>query len=378
MSRLHRFSLGVLLAGWVVLARAACSFPDASTPPADWTQALRQLEISRCAGGREDPSPVVKAVLEKLDAGARAPDYAPLVDATEFLLVFASGHQGPDKPDAEAWGALRKTLDESAAGLRAAVPGKGQVPVTWIDMSHNPGRPVRVGGIDIQLVPRLPCPPASATCPAFWERLDMLRVVRLMDTMSGLLTGSGLDEKLKETILRDKRWEAYRADGKHQYWWELWANGKRMKADECPTEIEDGVRRRIGYCKVPTDQIIFLHPDAGLAWMRGAQNKSDLKGAFLVELIGYYRWKWASDTSAEMDKRKGVSIAAIYADRADGGRWGVGPLFHLGDFNLGVTRWRGRKWALTVNSQLAGRYFDAKQKYLDKLKTGAYRAVEAP
>jgi len=376
MIRLQRFCVGVLLAGWVLAARAACSFPDPATPPADWTQALRQLEISRCAGGREDPSPAVKAVLAKIDAGAKAPNYEPLIDATEFLIVFASGHQGPGKPEPEAWAALRKTLDESAAGLRAAAPGQGQVPMVWIDLSRNPGQAVPVAGTSVQLVPRLACASGNP-CPAFWERLDMLRVVRLMDSMSGLLTGSRLDEKLKETIQRDKRWEAYRADGQHQYWWELWANGKRMKPSDCPTAMEDGVRRRTGYCEVPEDQLIILHPDAGLAWIRGAQSKSDLKGAFLLELLGYYRWRWASRTSADMDSRAGVSVAAIYADRAGGGRWGFGPLIHIGDVNFGVTRARGT-WSLTINSQLAGRYFDAKQKYLDKLKTGAFGAVETP
>jgi len=376
MMGLQRFCVGVLLAGWVLLARAACAFPDAATPPADWTQALRQLEISRCAGGREDPSPAVKAVLAKIDAAAKAPDYAPLIDATEFLIVFASGHQGPGKPEPDAWAALRKALDESAAGLRAARPAQGQLPVVWIDLSRNPGQAVQVAGTRLQLVPRLACAGGSP-CPAFWEHLDMLRVVRLMDGMSGLLTGSGLDDKLKETILRDEQWTAYRADGKHQYWWELWANGKRMKPSDCPTAIEDGVQRRTGFCKVPQNQLVILHPDAALAWMHGAQGKSDLKGAFLVELLGYYRWHWASETSARMEGRRGVSVAAIYADRADGGRWGFGPLVHIGDVTFGATRARGT-WSLTINSQLAGRYFDAKQKYLDKLKTGALGAAEAP
>lgn len=367
MTRLRRLTAGLVLSGCALLARAECRFPDAGSPPADWTMALRTLEVSDCVGtNREDTAPIARQVRDRIAAADASGAYAPMLEATGELAKFAAGHEGVGQDSAAGWGALRAALDNSARILSTARTGETRLQPIWRTLSSNPGTPLPMEGATVQLVPHLDCGPGP--CPAFEDRLDMLRVVRLMAAIDAVIQRPGFEDMAKAAALRDKRWDAYRADGLHQYWWELAANSVRMRRSDCPEAVDgDGVVRRRGFCNVPTSQLILLHPDVGLAWVHGAQSKADLKGAFLVELLGYYRWNW-ENASAGMTGRMGMSMAAIYADRADGGRWGFGPMFHFGDFNLGVTRAGGAPWALTVNVQLAGKYFDAKQKYLDKLK----------
>jgi hypothetical protein len=369
MTEFRRLAAAVVLYCVAFLAHAECHFPDGQTAPDNWTMALRSLEAEGCIGiSNEDKAPTARRARELIAAADKSGDHAPLLDAVDGLTRFAAAHVGAGQPNDAAWRALHGALEDSTRILTAK-PGAARLQPAWRALSANPGVPVPVDGTPVQTVVQIDC--GGPSCPAFDDRLDMLRLIRLMASVDAVLQRPGFNEMAREAALRDKRWDAYRTDSLHQYWWELAVNSRRMTASTCPEAVDiDGVKRRFGFCDVPASQVILLHPDAGLVWTRGARSKTDLKGAFLIELLGFYRWNWDSGT-AEMRNRMGMSLAAIYADRADGGRWGFGPMVHAGDFNLGVTKARATPWALTVNVELAGKVFDAKPKYLDQLKKAA-------
>jgi hypothetical protein len=206
-------------------------------------------------------------------------------------------------------------------------------------------------------------------CEDFASQLDLVRVANLMERLRGYTQSGSLAAQYEESQLALRQWEAYRSKAHHQYFWELFINGQRMGKDLCPEDAGSGMK--MGFCKVPTSQLIVLHPEAALRFSRSAAKSSDLQAALLIEIIGTYSWHWKTDgrkDTAEMADRRGYSLAATYTQSNVEKRWGFGPMVHWGDMSAALTKARGGSWALVVNVALAERYFGRKQETVDELR----------
>ena len=62
----------------------------------------------------------------------------------------------------------------------------------------------------------------------------------------------------------------------------------------------------------------------------------DLEEALVLELVGFYRWRWGGDDEATMKKPFGASLIATWTGPSD---LGYGVMIHLPkNWSLGVTR----------------------------------------
>jgi hypothetical protein len=222
---------------------------------------------------------------------------------------------------------------------------------------------VRLGGETHKLLRPTQCPRTATACTELEDRVELIRHVNLLGRLSKYLQADGLAAAHAELVVRNARWKAYREGGRHQYLWEVWLNGKVM---DCP---QDDLGIPVGFCPVPTQQWLLLHPEAALVFNHKAGQSSELQPTLTVELLGYHRWSWADGASAQMRKRFGVSLLAAYSKHDGRNRWGFGPKVVLGDgYHLGVTRAPGGRWSVVVNVAFSDALFGRKQEYTDYLK----------
>lgn len=221
---------------------------------------------------------------------------------------------------------------------------------------------VRLGGETYKLLAPTHCTKDAATCAVLTERVELIRTVNLLGRLSRYLQADALLAAQADLVLRNAQWTAYREGGRHQYFWEVWLNGRLM---DCP-QNEKGIP--VGFCPVPTQQWLLLHPEAALVFNHKAGQSSDLQPSLTVELLGYHRWEWAGN-NAQMRKRFGVSLLAAYSKHDGRNHWSFGPKFVFGaGYHLGVTRAPGGRWSVAVNLPLSDELFGRKQEYTDYLK----------
>ena len=146
--------------------------------------------------------------------------------------------------------------------------------------------------------------------------------------------------------------------------------GRIMETKRCSKA--PGSDLSIGFCEVPNEQWILLHPEAAMRFSNAANTSSELKAALVVELLGYHKWNWVSvdgKETAQLEARRGLSLAATYTDTSIEKRWGFGPMFHLGDYAFALTKaGGGGRWSLVINVRLGDKYFGRKQQYVDELR----------
>ena len=204
---------------------------------------------------------------------------------------------------------------------------------------------------------------AVRTCAAFVDRLDLIRALRLSESVASYSTTASLVAHALDAKLALDRWDAYWNDARFQWWWEVGFNGARMeKQGHCKTN-EDAVR--IGFCDVPNSQWILFHPDVAFQWIDGAESSSQLHASGIVEIIGHNRWKW---DGAEMTQAFGWSLVASYTNLSGQDNWGYGAMVHWRNkFSLGVTDTDG-DLGVFVNANLSDLFFERKAKYQQYLK----------
>ncbi|KRB92539.1 hypothetical protein [Duganella sp. Root198D2] len=376
MNKLIRLIFFALLAS--VDARAGdCPF----TPKADssgatqWNEALRRLSMQNCAGDpNEDLAELVRAY-EGFTKDAKGEGDAPqavakgVTASLDLLAGFASGKAG-GSANTEQWRAMRDEIRASQAKAIAVyvaspsmimAPGDTIVSNRWNDF---PASALQLNGVKITPLAPLECP--AATCPGFGDRVDMLRVIRIMSNLGAYANSDWLKKNVAIAERERRRWESYRADGHHQYIWEVVVNGYAMKGSHC-TRKENASKERIylGFCEVPTAQWIVLHPDAALRWSHSAEQSSDLKPAFIIEALGRYWWRWGGESGATMLDRRGVALATSYSDYRGEKRWSYGPMLHYDSYSLAITKAAGGRWGLVLNIGLAGKIFDVKGRLED-------------
>ncbi len=122
----------------------------------------------------------------------------------------------------------------------------------------------------------------------------------------------------------NSRWSAFNSGGRSLFPWELWANGA----------IQAGKGAHRGFVEPPTYQISLLHPSVAVQ----GEDTSDgsLQAAVVLELIGWYGWRWGGRDGAAMKRPFGGSLILSW-DGSD--EVGYGAMIHLPkNWSIGATQ----------------------------------------
>jgi hypothetical protein len=284
--------------------------------------------------------------------------------------------------DGDLYGAhtTREAFAQSALGaaddvVRNVAPGDGRIrPVDW---KIRDGAAKAVPGVNLIALLDEGCPagadPATAPCKnAIDSAKAWFRVVQLTEATLTSYSASAINDLLTRSTNRLAMWHAYRDEALPQFPWEWFVNSWRLnKADKGPNgRPRDAHNQPRGPMKVPTDQIIVLHPGVGLEYRNDPDEQlpagaDDSKTAPIIylEILGRYRWAWDESTGA-MRGGSGVSLVATYADREHDTEVGYGLMFHSRfskTYTLGVTR-SGDATNIIFNVDLA-QFFKDKLSY---------------
>lgn len=368
----------VALAGCIGTPALAqdCRIPGPDSVEADWELRLNVIKLDCLGVAGKDPAEVVARFERLTNQPVVMSQSERLVKAVEALLGVAEDRAaGPLQRD--AWAAVLAELRDVRRQLLTLPEAQSKagwlqtvsraIPPKWRRATDDTAS-VRVGGADLRFLADVGCQPRAA-CPQFQSQIDLVRLAVLMARLAGYAQSQSLADHHADAQLAFAQWEAYRTKGLHQYVWEVWANGLTMGRGLCPEDAGTGMK--MGFCKVPSRQLVLLHPEVMLRYSNTADHSSQLRPALAVELLGWHGWRWKTvdgRESAEIEGRWGASIAAAYTrtDRED--RWSFGPMLHLGDYALAVTKASGGRWSLVLNTGLADRYFGRKQQYTEELQ----------
>jgi hypothetical protein len=367
--RLSALALVTLLLGVSVAQADECQDQEAAglaVVPA--SSVIPVPPTSRCYGAAGENNALTKEIRRLVDPTPPAPGN--LSQALRELAshVRTDGTYGDD--------AVRERYADlaqrAAAGIESGV-GPGNDPVATADWQVNGGRTKALPQIDVLQILNDSCgqtPPGATPTPACQGGINRakgwLRVFQLTERTLTQYSAPAINALLQRSTTRLAMWHAYRDDGLPQFQWEWLLNSWRHnKSDD---RKRDAAGQPIGPMKVPTDQIIFLHPGVGLEYRDKANRSSgsdDSKTSPLVylELIGRNRWSWNENTG-EMIGGSGISLVATYADRNHDTKVGYGLLFHsrlTKNYTFGITR-SGDSTNIVFNADLA-EFFKDKMAY---------------
>ncbi|NRF70708.1 hypothetical protein HLB44_27250 [Aquincola sp. S2] len=357
-------------------AAAPCEVPSADEAVPNYTG--RAVSLRRCLGNTDrDKHALTQSFVGSLEKPV-AVTHTQGVEAALDLLLTEIALQSKEGFDQALWTALATELSfvRARAAQLAQVADAGAwrkasedlVPSKW----NAPQGVIELAGTEFDVLAAPTACENAKPCSAFASRVAAIRVINLVRRLDVHLESPFTLQHFAAGRVRLQRWEAYRKDAHPLYWWEVFVNGALMDGPllgaggKAPCE-KDGSGTSIGFCDVPTRQLILLHPEPAVRFSRTATKSSELKPALVVELIGWYRWDWAGETSAEMRGRRGLSLAATYTSTEREAELGYGPMFHWNDFSLAVTKASRGRWSLVISVPLAGEYYGRKQQIVDEL-----------
>ena len=135
-------------------------------------------------------------------------------------------------------------------------------------------------------------------------------------------------EENREATIRyldrlNARWSAFNNGGRSLFPWELWANGAILSRKG----------RHRGFVEPPTYQIALLHPSVAVK----GEDSSDgsLQAAVVLELIGWYQWRWGGRNGTTMQRPFGGSLIVAWngSNKAS-----YGAMIHLPkNWSIGAT-----------------------------------------
>lgn len=368
-----RLIAGLLLALAALGCRAAdCPFDERPTDPDRGQLVLILLSDADCLGNPNvDTDPLAATVRGAIGKKSALENVAGITAAFDALADAARAEAGGGGAWLAVWTELEGTRRQLAELPRAQGPDAFQdianraILGRW-RVALEAERPVTVGGQTVRPLAPVACKPGG-DCAAFLSQLRLVRVFRLVTVVRDYVQNVDVMRQAAKAQLELARWEAYRTQSQHQYWWELGVNSWRMERDKglCPRDASDTAQ---GFCAVPTSQFIVLHPDGGLRWSRRADNSKELQPALVVSLLGQHFIEWESASSATIKRQWGYALAASYSQVDGRPEWAYGPMLQWNGYNLAITRGPGGRWGLMVNLNLANRYFERKADYADPLK----------
>lgn len=177
----------------------------------------------------------------------------------------------------------------------------------------------------------------------------------MVQTIAGALLRDLRQEAATHIDMLDKRWENYFGASRFQYPWELAINDQRFKTGG-----------RAGFVSPPEEQIIVMHPSAGVRY--NAQSPSKYEPMLVLELLGMYRWHWEG---ADPKGLIGGSLIMTWANQAGERSAGWGAMAHFQkSYSIGFTHYKsptGNTTSLLLSVDLA-KLFEDKAAVTKKLK----------
>ncbi len=388
MSRLMHGLCAAILA--VVMAPSlaqTCRFEQRPTDPEAGERLLASLAREGCLGSVDDPEPRTGEFHATI--GTRDQPGGPLAlqDALEQLHRHART-RSREPVLMSVWSGLAREIERIIERLPdpAAMPPAGYqsavvdiVSPRWKAASgQGTGEPIDLDGVRFKAIRPLACR-TDGDCSEWLTHVDVVRSINLLVQVQTHVQSPVLQAQLRDSQTELARWQAYRRDSRHQYIWELWANSQLMARDSSIC-ARDGSNGLVGFCQVPTSQLVLLHPDAGLIATRPSGQPTQLQPALIVDVIGRHTLSWEDERSARIARQWGYALSAVYAQVDGRPQWSYGPRLHRDGYNLALTRSEGGGWNLVVSLNLAERYMERKESYTRDLMrvkdSGLFRALD--
>jgi hypothetical protein len=206
-------------------------------------------------------------------------------------------------------------------------------------------------GVNVGAVLDPECPTfTSANCAqAFQLASGTLRTARLVEAALNYYAKPLLGAALAHASMRDARWTAYFDETLVQFPWELGLNSWRFSRK---------AKRSRGFVLPPSNQLIFLHPMAGLEYIGSAPEGSRLEPAVGLEVLGFNFWKW--NDSNEPATAFGLSVVAAFSDRQGTQAGGIGVLARYNHRYAVTTTFRAGKVGVMLSTDV-GQWIVGKQ-----------------
>ena len=200
------------------------------------------------------------------------------------------------------------------------------------------GRPPHVPPEEVDLFAMVEegCAVAGPACRTNFDvASDAATAVNLQRRIVARLSLPGRVELAERTRRADARWSAYFSSARSQLPWELLLNSALYDADREPLAIKGP----------PTSQWIVMHPSLGVAYT--TNRSDDIDQAIVLELVGYYRWRWGGENKAEIRRPFGGSLVLSFDGRDDPA---IGAMVHLPrNWSLGGTIDRDENFSLLLS-----------------------------
>lgn len=179
--------------------------------------------------------------------------------------------------------------------------------------------------VDFEQVFQQRCPESVSQCPVVFETSACVYTHAVLQRRVLL---EMLEEDREETIAYlnrlNSRWQAFNSGGRALFPWELGVNSL----------VHHRQFSQRGFVEPPSYQISLLHPSVALEYDNSADGELD--EALVLELAGFYRWRWGGDDAATMTRPYGVSAIASWTGADE---LGYGVMIHLPkNWSFGVTR----------------------------------------
>jgi len=168
------------------------------------------------------------------------------------------------------------------------------------------------------------CPDSISQCP---ETFSVATCVYTHVVLQRRILVKLLEENRDATLAYlerlNQRWVAFNSGGRSLFPWELAINGALI------------ARRsdKRGFIEPPTRQIAILHPSIGVSGQDAADG--DFEEVMILEVVGWYGWRWGGRDGATMKRPFGASVIA---DWNGSNAIGYGVMVHLPkNWSVGVT-----------------------------------------
>jgi hypothetical protein len=336
-----------------------------------------------CLGGRQDLDPFAVRATQLADSAAKVEGKEPAkvqdvtlsVDERRSLVAamlrVADEYLGrltaASPEDAKVISGLRDTVQQAHRERNAGIEGTPHQKLsywTWDGLQNQPDqRPLGNTGIDIHgMFARAGCSaaPQGPSCAATRASVEgLVRAARIAERAFSVDQAAAIQRAKTDAAVRDARWRSYFADTRSQYPWELLFNS---------WIYDHRVRPSAGISGPPRWQLIALHPDVGMQYVKSAASGDRFKPALILEIVGYNGWSWGNDNKAQ--NAWGGSVVRTYADTASvpSGAWGV-AIHRNSKYSLTFSRLDGKTGVL-LSIDLAGAVTKASDDWSERLRFG--------
>jgi hypothetical protein len=352
--------LAALLPPPLALAQKPCAELRVEVEREPAFRAVNTLANASCLGGVRDDHEAAKrvqalfATASKVEGHERAKIRDVDLSAEErralsvaVLRVASEYLETVNAPEADA---LRRAVQKAMRDRNARVASR-EAQMSYWTWDGQQQLPLGATGIDVRSMLSRPGTRAAAE--------SLVRASALAERAFTPDQAQAIQEAQQRAEARDERWRSYFSDTRSQYPWELLFNSMIY---------ESTVRSEQGISGPPRWQLIALHPDIGMQYVRSADAGDRFKPALLLEIVGFNRWSWGVDNTPQ--NAWGASVVRTYADTASiaPGAWGV-AVHYNSKYTATLTRSDG-KTGLVLSVDLAGAVTKAGEEWRDRFRVG--------